>query len=184
MDPRTAGVTFNDYLDVKENDLVEVLDKEGVNYLVSTIPSDSSEDEEGYVPSCCLEPLMYSDTLNHNANNNGKKLDVSTNVNPAVTSLQYQSDEFHNGVSSTQQNITSESYDDMPSEALQQDWAIFCMRTGSYEAFPDCKSEDELLYAKMERLAKYHSDQSHLLMLSENQTPGYGNEDTELDIEK
>ena len=143
MDHRTSGPLANEYLNVMEGDLVEVLEIKGNNYYVARFSVNSSseeEEEEGFVPACCLEPLVFKEGLNHNSNNN---------ANP------------QNFVENSRDECTAVNEDD-----LHRDWTVFCLRTGRTEPFPDCSSEQELLNAKMDSLVKYYSDQHQLLGLS------------------
>ena len=143
MDHRTSGPLANEYLNVMEGDLVEVLEIKGNNYYVAKFSvnlSSEEEEEEGFVPACCLEPLVFKEGLNHNSNNN---------ANP------------QNFVKNSRDECTAVNEDD-----LHRDWTVFCLRTGRTEPFPDCSSEQELLNAKMDSLVKYYSDQHQLLGLS------------------
>ena len=151
MDHRASGPLADEYLNVKEGDLVEVLETKGNNFYVAKFSSDSAEEdeeeEEGYVPACCVEPLPHTSGLNHNSNNNRDCNDWS-HSSPTACSL---NEEERRG---------------LPSSDLQRDWSVFCLRTGRFEPFPECSSEHELLNAKMDSLVKYYSDQHQRLGLS------------------
>ena len=173
MDHRTAGALSHDYLDVREGDLVKVLEVKGANYFVSRIGNDSSEEEEGYVPTCCVEPLLYRDDLNHNSNNN-----TIVPSNPEAKDLEKHPDSFI--PEETDKPSCVEPFSD-----LQKDWSVFCLRTGRFEPFPNCSSEHELLCAKMDSLVKYCSSNhqpSPLGMSDEIRIKGDSTSDDESDL--
>lgn len=128
---------------------------------MATIPADSSdEEEEGYVPTCCLEPIDTTEfklVLNHNNNNNS----VSP---PPVHSLTTFYDShavvYDHKQEEKQQddNTRSEETLSYATKSLEREWAEFCQATGTREPFPpNCTTEDELLQVKMEFLYRYHS---------------------------
>ncbi len=156
MDHRTDGRLAHEYLNVKEGDLVEVLEAKGNNFYVSKFTLESSEEEEeeeGYVPACCLQPLSHTDSSNVNSNNNTGSSNTE-DVTNWPTSNPTLSEPVPRPSNAT------------PTDDLQKDWSVFCIRTGRFDPFPECRSEQELLNAKMDSLVKYYSDQHEQLGLS------------------
>lgn len=152
MDHRISdGPLANEYLAIKEGDLVEVLQMNGNNYYCMKFPIDSDEEgEEGYIPACCVRPLPFRITLNnHNSNNN----------------IHEETESSQNSMESTPKKLdhfrpTPSSNEGIKKECnLEEEWSEFCSRTGRSEPFPDCTSEQELLNAKLDSLVKYYSNQ-------------------------
>ena len=118
-----------------------------------TIPADSSdEEEEGYVPTCCLEPI---DTANFqlvlNQNNNNSLLSPSPvqHDNGLIGSINALLEATNSALENEEGEVDS----------LERDWREFCLMTGQSESFPNCQTESELMQEKMKILIKYHSVQ-------------------------
>lgn len=151
------GNPYN-YLTVHEGDLVDVLEEEGLNSYVVRIPAESSdEEEEGYVPTCCLEPLHQppdSRLLNRNNNNSLSPPCLPHSPTPPRDDLCLYDDSDEDEVVTNVSTVASSR------STLLNEWSKFCERTQQFEEFPNCHTENELLQAKMEVLIKYHMEQS------------------------
>ena len=159
MDHIAPNGNFYNYLTVREGDLVNVLDEKGLNYLVTTIPAESSdEEEEGYVPMCCLEPIHSPPDINLLNRNNNNSLSPPC-VNDECRSPQDARDLYLYEDSGDEHESNPANAKNSSHPTLVNEWSEFCARTGRFEDFPDCQTEEELLQAKMEALVKYHMEQ-------------------------
>ena len=157
------GNPYN-YLSVQEGDLVDVIEEKGLNYLVITIPLESSDkEEEGYIPQCCVEPIYRQEEisqLNLNSNNSHEILSpvrLERVVEPYNdTNYPNNKDSEEEFYSESDSNNDEEEISHSQTE-LHSDWMSFCAKIGHFVSFPNCHTEDELLQAKMEVLIKYHS---------------------------
>jgi hypothetical protein len=139
----------HNYLTLREGDLVNVVEERELNCLVVTIPMESSdEEEEGFVPSCCLEAIHPSDYMINRNNNN------SISPPPLIEDVLPMNDEQQSVVNGN--DLPVYVSDEAPAGHLQNDWTNFCARTGHFEEFPNCMTEEELLQAKMQVLINYH----------------------------
>lgn len=164
MDHSASPDNPYNYLSVQEGDLVDVIEEKGLNYLVITIPLESSDkEEEGYIPQCCVEPIYQPEEisqLNLNSNNSHETLSpvrLKRVVEPYKdTNYPNNRDSKEEVYSESDSNNDEEEISPSQTE-LHHDWMSFCAKTGHFVSFPNCCTEGELLQAKMEVLIRYHS---------------------------